>query len=221
MGKVSVEFCGSHFANKMTKNGRDKYLKTEYKQNPLVKQWCDEMVAIRFVDPKIMEKRFKALLEAARTKFNKRKKGRGTKHSLFRKCVKYWEYADKVFVNGTHSTVYELSCYHRLDDRSNQAMEASNKDKNRLIKRLAIGNKVRGEDWLALAARLEKKTMNRLHQLKNHRDWKKKNTDLIKKDKAYKTVGKQLKKKKITQRQYMKKIVKISTKRRIDSSDSE
>ena len=63
--------------------------------------------------------------------------------------------------------------------------------------------------------------MDRLYQLKNHCEWKKKNTDLIKKDKAYKTVGKQLKRKKITQVKYMEKIVKISSKRRLIDSDSE
>ena len=37
--------------------------------------------------------------------------------------------------------------------------------------------------------------MDRLHKLKNHRQWKKKNTKLIAKDNAYDTIIKQFKKK--------------------------
>ena len=80
-----------------------------------------------------MEATFNGLLEEARRNFNEGESGKGKKGSLFRKCHSYWAYANRTFINGSHATVHELSCYHRPEDRSNQAIEASNKHKNMLI----------------------------------------------------------------------------------------
>ena len=149
--QASAEFCGSHFVDKMTKRGRDRFLKMEYKTNPDVQDWCDRMIVIRFDPPETMEATFNGLLEEARRNFNDGKSGKGKKGSLFRKCHSYWAYANRTFINGSHATVHELSCYHRPEDRSNQAIEASNKHKNMLIKEIAQDREVSGEHWLQLS----------------------------------------------------------------------
>ena len=60
----------------MTKRGRDRFLKLEYKTNPAVKDWCDRIVVIRFDPPETMEATFNNLLEEARRNFNEGKSGK-------------------------------------------------------------------------------------------------------------------------------------------------
>jgi uncharacterized membrane protein len=213
MGKAKVEFCGSHFVKKMTDKGRDRYLKHEYETDERVKAWWHKMAAIRFDKGELMEETYNDLLEEARETFNEGKRGNGKKGSLFRKCFKAWSYGKKVFINGTHSGVHELSCFDRPDDRSNQAMEASNAVKNKMMRRITRGAAVKGEHWLELSRELEKDAMDRLHQIKKHRKWKTKNPKLVAKDKAYRTVINEFKSGRIDHDEYMRKIVKLNSKK--------
>ena len=210
MVKAEVEFCGSHFVKRMVDRGRNRFLKKEYEENDKVKNWCDRLIAIRFDPAEIMMQTYNELLEEARLTFNEGKKGKGLKGSIFRKCLKYWKYGKKVFVNGTHATVKELSCFHRPCHRSNQAIEGSNKNKNAMMKRITKGATITGEHWLQLSAELEKEAMDRLYTIKKHRKWKTKNAKSIARDKAYKTVIQQFQEKRITHKQYVKKVVKLN-----------
>jgi len=49
------------------------------------------------------------------------------------------------YVNGTHSSVEDLSWFHRIEDRSNNPMEAYNKFKNYHSKRTANGYVLTGK----------------------------------------------------------------------------
>jgi len=86
----------------------------------------------------------------------------------------------------------------------------SNKDKNRRIRRITRGAQVQGEHWLELSQDLEKVCNDRLHQLENHGEWKKKNKKLIAKDKAFKTVIQEFKASRINHEEYVRKIVKLN-----------
>ena len=155
-------------------------------------------MAIRFDPAEEMLSNFDLLKEDARTKFNDNKRGNGARGSIFYKCVKIWKAVKKTFINGTHSGVEELSCFDRPYDRSNQAIEGSNKDKNRRIKKIAKGGRVTFDAWLQLSRSLEKNTHNRLHQLNKQRDWRTKNRNLVAKDKAFATIFKQYRTKAIS-----------------------
>ena len=69
---------------------------------------------------------------------------------------------------------------------------------------------VQGEHWLELSQDLEKVCNDRLDQLANHGDWKKKNKKLISKDKAFKPVIQEFKASRIDHKEYVRKIVKLN-----------
>ena len=64
------------------------------------------------------------------------------------------------------------SCVNRMDMRSCQPMEQSNRIKNDIMKDIRPCGSVTGEDRLELSATLEKRTVDRLYRLKNHQVWK-------------------------------------------------
>ena len=78
----------------------------------------------------------------------------------------------KYFLDGTHSTCESLSCVERLEKRSCQPMEQSNRIKNEIMKDIRPAGPISGEDWLELAATLEKRALDRLFSIQNHQDWK-------------------------------------------------
>ena len=80
------------------------------------------------------------------------------------------------------------------------------------MKNTRPAGKVTGEDWLELAATLEKRTVDRLHRIKNHRQWKQKKDAQKARDKAYQTVFNEYDGSDIDQKEYIRKIVKMSQK---------
>ena len=68
------------------------------------------------------------------------------------------------------------------------------------------------EDWLELAATLEKRTVDRMHRIKNHQKWKTKEKSQQARDKAYQTVFDEYDGGDIDQKEYIRKIVKMSRK---------
>ena len=106
--------------------------------------------------------------------FNAGKRGLGKKKSKFRACVKLCNYLDKVFLDGSHATCESLSCLNCKDIRSCQPMEQSNRIKNDIMKDIGPCGSVTGEDWLELSATLEKRAVDRLYRIKNHRTRKEK-----------------------------------------------
>lgn len=212
MGKAKIEHCGSHFVDKFRKK-RNKYFgKKVYRRNLDVQKWCDRLKAIRFLPGDEMAEFKEDLLKEARHIFNEDKQGQGTKGSIFRACVKLCKYMDKVFLDGTHSTCESLSCTTRFDFRSCQPMEQSNRVKNDIMKDIRPAGKVTGEDWLELAATLEKRTVDRLHRIKNFGQWKEKKDTQKARDKAYQTVFNEYDGGDIDQKEYIRKIVKMSQK---------
>ena len=67
-------------------------------------------------------------------------------------------------------------------------MEQSDRTKNEIMEDICPSGAVSGEDWLELAATLEKGAVIRLFSLQNHQDWKTKKPTQIARDNAYQTV---------------------------------
>ena len=79
-----------------------------------------------------------------------------------------------------------------------------------MMRRVSKGQRVTGEHFLEVSKRLEKKTVDRLYQLKKHNSFKTKNKALQRKDKAFSIVIKQHKRGEITLEAYVDKIIKLN-----------
>ena len=79
-----------------------------------------------------------------------------------------------------------------------------------LMKQITLGSQASGEHWLQLSQKLEKTSLDRLHQLRRHGNWNKKNKKSIARDKAYKTIINEFKDGKFDHAEYVRKIVKLN-----------
>ena len=91
-------------------------------------------------------------------------------------------------------------------------MEQSNRTKNEIMEDICPSGSVSGEDWLELAATLEKRTVDRLFSIQNHQNWKTKKPKQIAREKAYQTVYDEYDGGDIDRNEYIRKIVKMSRK---------
>ena len=89
-------------------------------------------------------------------------------------------------------------------------MEAYNQSKNDLMRRVTKGRRVTGEVYLQISKRIEKRGKDRLYQLKQHQQFKRKNKKFLAKDKAFSTVIKEYRKGDINHDEYVRKIVKLN-----------
>ena len=88
-------------------------------------------------------------------------------------------------------------------------MEGFNRAKNDLSKLERNGERTSLKSWLGLAKALEKLQLDRLEELLDGAEWKKKNSLLIAKDKACASVVKKLHCGEITSAQYIRVVRQI------------
>ena len=88
-------------------------------------------------------------------------------------------------------------------------MEGSNKFKNQQINDICMGHEVRGEDWLQLNQRLDKRTLTRLHRIDETGKCKPTKKTKTRRDNAYATIIREYKAKRISHDEYVRKIVKL------------
>ena len=124
-------------------------------------------------------------------------------------AINIWNSCSQIYFNGSHSDYEYLSLYYRPDDRNNQALEGAHRG-SIALGAADIGDSARGtfKRWLNTAKREEVLFAKREFQI-NHfnSEPKKKDADLIKKDKAIKSIVNQHKRNEISAATLLKEYI--------------
>jgi len=91
--------------------------------------------------------------------------------TLYNEIVTLFNKTEKVYFDGTHSTLESLSFYERIWNKSNQSMENFNRSKNRKAHEAAKNTDSQSKNvntWVKMSKNLEKLAIIRKHEIDNN-----------------------------------------------------